>query len=117
MVASPAPLTCQSLVGSPASVFSQAITLTTGGPHGLAATAGVTQRTDGVRTARTATTIVMINTARVRSPFRRCRPRLEDPADVMRMLPGSRCSEEQRSPYLPGQFDPRPPFRLASCRR
>src|SRR5689334_17726631 len=34
---SPAPLTCQSLAGSPGSVFSQAITLVTGGPHGSAA--------------------------------------------------------------------------------
>src|ERR1035437_1614026 len=117
MDGSPAPLTFQSLGASPASVFSQAITLTTGGPHGLAATAGVNQRTDGVRTTRTATTIVMINTARVRSPLRRCRPRPEDTADVMTMLPGSRCSEEQHSPYLSGQFDPHPPFRLALCRR
>ena len=31
---SPAPFTCQSLGGSPGSVFSQAITLVTGGPHG-----------------------------------------------------------------------------------
>src|ERR1035437_3561099 len=111
MDGSPAPLTFQSLGASPASVFSQAITLTTGGPHGLAATAGFTQRTDGVRTARTATTPGMINTARVRSPLRSDRPRPEAPADVMTMLPGSRCSEEQRSPYLPGQFDPRRPFR------
>ena len=40
IVESPAPLTCQSLGGSPANVFSQAITLTTGGPHGPAAGAG-----------------------------------------------------------------------------
>ena len=40
MVESPAPLTCQSLGGSPGEVFSQAITLTTGGPHGFAALAG-----------------------------------------------------------------------------
>src|SRR6266516_6006255 len=40
IVESPAPLTCQSLGGSPAKVFSQAITLTTGGPHGSAAAAG-----------------------------------------------------------------------------
>src|SRR5215471_862901 len=33
----PAPLTCQSLGGSPGSVFSQAMTLVTGGPHGPAA--------------------------------------------------------------------------------
>src|SRR5437773_13356 len=37
---SPAPLTCQSLAGSPGCVFSQAITLVTGGPHGSAAAAG-----------------------------------------------------------------------------
>src|SRR6266550_451021 len=36
---SPAPETSQSLVGSPCNVFSQAITLTTGGPHGPAAEA------------------------------------------------------------------------------
>ena len=41
MVESPEPLTCQSLVGSPGCVFSQAITLTTGGPHGPAAAAGL----------------------------------------------------------------------------
>src|SRR5215475_7219116 len=39
IVESPAPLTCQSLGGSPGCVFSQAITLTTGGPHGPAAAA------------------------------------------------------------------------------
>ena len=39
IVESPAPLTCQSLGGSPGKVFSQAITLTTGGPHGSAAAA------------------------------------------------------------------------------
>src|SRR5215469_1767563 len=37
IVGSPAPFTCQSLGGSPGKVFSQAITLTTGGPHGSAA--------------------------------------------------------------------------------
>src|SRR5215472_4142032 len=36
---SPAPFTCQSLGGSPGNVFSHAITLTTGGPHGPAARA------------------------------------------------------------------------------
>src|SRR5215471_4705354 len=40
IVESPAPLTCQSLAGSPGCVFSHAITLVTGGPHGLAAAAG-----------------------------------------------------------------------------
>ena len=40
IVESPAPLTCQSLGGSPGNVFSQAITLVTGGPHGSAAAAG-----------------------------------------------------------------------------
>src|SRR5215469_17017730 len=39
IVESPAPLTCQSLGGSPGSVFSHAMTLTTGGPHGPAAAA------------------------------------------------------------------------------
>src|SRR5450755_2967015 len=42
IVESPIPLTCQSLGGSPGKVFSQAITLVTGGPHGLAAAAGRT---------------------------------------------------------------------------
>src|SRR5262252_6374992 len=42
IVESPAPLTCQSLGGSPGCVFSQAITLVTGGPHGPAAAAGRT---------------------------------------------------------------------------
>src|SRR5215470_16928013 len=42
IVASPEPLSCQSLGGSPGKVFSQAITLVTGGPHGLAAAAGRT---------------------------------------------------------------------------
>src|SRR5215470_4300169 len=37
IVGLPAPLTCQSLGGSPGSVFSQAMTLVTGGPHGPAA--------------------------------------------------------------------------------
>ena len=40
IVESPAPLTCQSLGGSPGRLFSQAITLVTGGPHGPAALAG-----------------------------------------------------------------------------
>src|SRR6516164_9466059 len=40
IVESPAPLTCQSLGGSPGRLFSQAITLVTGGPHGPAAAAG-----------------------------------------------------------------------------
>src|SRR5215813_13940615 len=40
IVESPAPLTCQSLGGSPGNVFSHAITLVTGGPHGPAALAG-----------------------------------------------------------------------------
>ena len=40
IVESPIPFTFQSLGGSPGCVFSQAITLVTGGPHGLAAAAG-----------------------------------------------------------------------------
>src|SRR5215813_15374412 len=40
IVESPAPLTCQSAAGSPGLVFSHAITLVTGGPHGPAAAAG-----------------------------------------------------------------------------
>src|ERR1700680_2215216 len=46
IVESPAPLTCQSLVGSPVKVFSQAITLTTGGPQGPAAAAGCVLTTE-----------------------------------------------------------------------
>src|SRR5579859_4036643 len=42
IVESPMPLTCQSLGASPGKVFSQAITLVTGGPHGPAAAAGRT---------------------------------------------------------------------------
>src|SRR5258708_27460675 len=41
IVESPAPLTCQSPGGSPGTMFSQAITLVTGGPHGLAAAAAL----------------------------------------------------------------------------
>ena len=40
IVESPAPLTCQSLGGSPGNEFSQAITLVTGGPHGPRGAAG-----------------------------------------------------------------------------
>src|SRR5579863_7215399 len=42
IIGSPAPLTRQSLGGSPGKEFWQAITFTTGGPHGLAAAAGRT---------------------------------------------------------------------------
>ena len=38
---SPAPSTCQSVGGSPGSVFSHAITLVTGGPHGPMVGVGV----------------------------------------------------------------------------
>src|SRR4051812_35818745 len=40
IAASPELLSCQSLGGSPGLVFSHAITLTTGGPHGSAADEG-----------------------------------------------------------------------------
>src|SRR5690242_1494450 len=53
IVESPAPLTCQSLGGSPGKEFSQAITLTTGGPHGPAAAAGRTS-TSRAKTTTTA---------------------------------------------------------------
>ena len=54
MVEFPAPLTCQSLGGSPGKVFSQAITLVTGGPHGLAAAAGrAVTREDELRSTAT----------------------------------------------------------------
>src|SRR6516162_7876649 len=46
IVVSPWPLTCQSLGGSPGCVFSHAITLVTGGPHGPAAFAGCTPTRD-----------------------------------------------------------------------
>ena len=52
IVESPAPLGCQSLAGSPGKVFSQAITLVTGGPHGLAAAAGRTPATTPTRKNR-----------------------------------------------------------------
>src|SRR5689334_5940289 len=42
MAASPTPFTCQSADGSPGFVFSHAITLVTGGPHGPAAAADPT---------------------------------------------------------------------------
>src|SRR5260370_27120595 len=45
IVWSPAPLTCQSLGGSPGKVFSQAITLITGGPHRPAARTGRNENT------------------------------------------------------------------------
>src|SRR5450755_722395 len=48
MVASPTPLTCQSLAGSPGNVFSQAITLVTGGPQGLPAAAAGAGNTTGI---------------------------------------------------------------------
>src|SRR5262249_35854778 len=50
---SPAPLTCQSPGGSPGLVFSHAITLVTGGPHGPAAAAG-RAATREIRLRRTA---------------------------------------------------------------
>src|SRR5260370_41092474 len=53
IVESPAPLTCQSLGGSPAKVFSQAITLTTGGPQGPAAAAGRVLTTESKLTSTT----------------------------------------------------------------
>ena len=59
IVESPAPLTCQSLGGSPGKVFSQAITLTTGGPHGPAAAAGRTL-TNRVRPRSSASPRTMI---------------------------------------------------------
>jgi hypothetical protein len=47
MLASPDPATSQSLGGSPGRLFSQAMTLATGGPHGLAAAAaGLARATD-----------------------------------------------------------------------
>src|SRR3954452_20939465 len=61
IVWSPAPVICQSLVGSPCSVFSHAITLTTGGPQGPAAEAGaVVSR--GTRTVATSATAARIAT-------------------------------------------------------
>src|SRR5437899_1869879 len=53
IVESPAPATSQSLSGSPVRVFSQAITLTTGGPQGLPA---ARPRLAGSTAAMTATT-------------------------------------------------------------
>ncbi|HET7355115.1 MAG TPA: hypothetical protein VFJ09_00395 [Nocardioidaceae bacterium] len=51
IVESPAPLTCQSLGGSPGKEFSHAITLVTGGPHGPAAFAGEPATTDSKLTS------------------------------------------------------------------
>src|SRR3954447_3255101 len=61
IVWSPAPVICQSLVGSPCAVFSQAITLTTGGPQGPAAEAAVlvTRGTSTVATSATAASAAM----------------------------------------------------------
>src|SRR2546430_12773266 len=54
---SPAPLTIQSLSGSPTLVFSHAMRLTTGGPQGFPAAAdGVAGRANAVKPAATATT-------------------------------------------------------------
>ncbi len=58
MVESPAPLTCQSLAGSPGCVFSQAITLTTGGPHGPAAAAGLALMRRSEPSSATSATLV-----------------------------------------------------------
>src|SRR5215475_16034350 len=55
IVESPAPLTCQSLAGSPVCVFSQAITLVTGGPHGLAAAAGPALASDSMPSSSAST--------------------------------------------------------------
>src|SRR5260370_41775830 len=52
IVESPAPLTCQSLGGSPGKVVSQAITLVTGGPHWPGAGADRREITDN-RLAKT----------------------------------------------------------------
>ena len=56
IVGDPEPEICQSLAGSPGSVFSQAITLTTGGPHGPAAAAGVVWAANGSTRPATAAT-------------------------------------------------------------
>src|SRR5262249_37619461 len=58
IVGSPAPLTCQSLGGSPGSVFSHAITLVTGGPHGSAAAGRALKRESML--SSTASTLPMI---------------------------------------------------------
>src|SRR6476646_11366938 len=63
MVESPAPLTCQSLAGSPARVFSQAITLVTGGPQGPAAAAGTAKAVGSAPIARSrSATVTMART-------------------------------------------------------
>ncbi len=66
IVWSPAPLTCQSLVGSPGSVFSQAITLTTGGPHGPAAAAGRAATTESRAVADASMSVRTVRRARAR---------------------------------------------------
>src|SRR6478609_2372314 len=55
IVWSPAPLTCQSLGGSPGKLFSQAITLVTGGPQGPAAAAGRAYTTESKAKSRETT--------------------------------------------------------------
>src|SRR5579864_6894155 len=65
IVVSPAPLTCQSLVGSPGCVFSHAITLVTGGPHGPAALAGCVPTRD--RTPRSTASIRPITKRGIRT--------------------------------------------------
>ena len=62
IVESPAPFTCQLLGAVPGWVFSQAMTFTTGGPHGPAASAG-TAATPVVNAARAATRAVAATAA------------------------------------------------------
>jgi hypothetical protein len=68
IVWSPAPVICQSLVGSPWAVFSHAVTLTTGGPQGPAAEAGVLV-SRGTRTVATSATAARIATRCGRCPL------------------------------------------------
>src|SRR5438105_1679152 len=56
-VGSPAPVTCQSLGATPGSVFSHAITLSTGGPHAPADTAGRVATNDRPRSVVAMTTV------------------------------------------------------------
>src|SRR5215472_3307653 len=69
IVGFPAPLTCQSLGGSPGSVFSQATTLVTGGPHGPAAAGlALASNTKPKTTASTPMTERCLKTRRATNP-------------------------------------------------
>jgi hypothetical protein len=81
IVESPAPFGCQSLGGSPGKVFSQAITLVTGGPQGLAAAAGRTATRES-RLRDTASVRPMTSRGRDARRARSLMPDMAPPPDV-----------------------------------